>query len=73
MDVNAILLKTMEQGPLGVLLAIVLYMVYKLYQKLNEVQEKRIAEGLSCQTTMQANTQAVKDLTTAIRGRDGGI
>lgn len=52
----------LKQGFLGVLLITFLAAIYRLTTKYDQVQEKRIAEGLANQKIMADLTQAVRDL-----------
>lgn len=52
----------LKQGFLGVLLITSLVAIYRLTTKYDQVQEKRIAEGLANQKIMADLTQAVRDL-----------
>ena len=49
-----------KQGFLGSLLLLAIFALYRLLRKYDEVQEKRIKEGLESQKLIAALTQAVK-------------
>ncbi len=69
LSLDAILETILRQGLVGAILVLALIMLYRLVMKYDEVQEKRIAEGLSNQKLMADLTQSVRDLTRALQER----
>lgn len=59
----------LKQGFLGALLIAALFAIYRLLTKYDQVQEKRIAEGLANQRIVADLTQAVRDLAQVQRVR----
>jgi cell division protein FtsL len=70
LSIDAILETILKQGLVGAILILALVMLYRLVMKYDEVQEKRIAEGLANQKLMADLTQSVKDLTRAMQDRN---
>ncbi len=68
-DPNNILDVFLKQGLLGAFLVVALIAIYKLITKYDEIQEKRIAEGLANQKIMTELAQSVRDLTRALQDR----
>lgn len=52
----------LKQGFLGVLLVTALIAIFRLTTKYDQVQEKRISEGLANQKIIADLTQAIRDL-----------
>jgi hypothetical protein len=65
-DIVAELLK---EGFPGAVVAVLLVAVYRLWVKYDQVQEKRIAEGMANQKIIADLTQAVRDLAQVQRAR----
>ncbi len=72
LSLDSVLETILKQGLVGAVLVLALFMLYRLVIKYDEVQEKRIAEGLANQKLMGELTQSVRDLTRTLQGRGGG-
>lgn len=59
----------LKQGFLGALLIAAIFAIYRLMNKYDQVQEKRIAEGLANQKIVADLTQAIRDLAQTQRAR----
>lgn len=61
----------LKQGLLGAVLVLCLIALYKLTIRYDEVQEKRISEGLENQKIMVELTRSVKELTQTLQNSRG--
>ncbi len=61
----------LKQGLLGAFLILALFALYKLVGRYDDIQEKRIGEGLANQKIMIELTQSVQELTRALQERRG--